>query len=88
MSYCEVCGTDYLICKHHIKTRGSGGSDDDWNLISLCFTHHTEVHQIGLNKFANKYPRVEDWLKLNGHEFDSVMLKWTKKGASDEAPAK
>lgn len=25
---------------HHIKARSQGGSDDEWNLVSLCAAHH------------------------------------------------
>ena len=30
---------------HHIKTRGSGGSDAKENLITLCRKHHNEAQE-------------------------------------------
>lgn len=31
---------------HHITYRSRGGKDEDWNLISVCATHHEWVHKI------------------------------------------
>lgn len=63
------------FCLHHIKTRGSGGSDSENNQMPLCAKHHTEVHKIGLNTFAKKYRKVEIFLKRT-HEFDNFINKW------------
>lgn len=54
---CEACGEsrDGYVCYHHIKSRGSGGSDHPFNLMSLCQQHHNEIHMIGLYRFAFKY---------------------------------
>lgn len=54
------------VCAHHIKTKGSGGNDEEDNLLSLCQKHHAEVHQIGLCKFSNKYPEIEYKLREKG----------------------
>lgn len=34
-----------VIHRHHIHTRGSGGSDSEENLIRLCPAHHDQVHR-------------------------------------------
>jgi 5-methylcytosine-specific restriction endonuclease McrA len=44
---------------HHIVSRGAGGTDDDWNLLSLCRRCHADVHQIGWVRFVARYPRAE-----------------------------
>lgn len=62
-------------CLHHIKTRGSGGTDDEWNLMPLCQQCHNKVHAEGLTKFSrNLY--VEKWLKENGWEFNVFLERW------------
>ena len=38
---------------HHLKTKGSGGSD--LTCVPLCRRHHSEIHQIGREKFEKKY---------------------------------
>lgn len=73
-----------LLCadraeNHHIKTRGAGGTDDDWNLAPLCRRHHVEVHQIGLQSFASKYIRVRDFLREHGWELDLNKFKHVSK---------
>lgn len=46
--------------------------------MNLCRKHHTEVHQIGNNKFAGKYFEVKNWLIKNGWEFDLTKNKWVR----------
>jgi hypothetical protein len=63
--------TSEQICAHHIKTKGSGGDDEDYNLLAVCFKHHTELHQSGLVKFSQTYPEITYKLKEKG---------WTMQG--------
>jgi hypothetical protein len=43
---------------HHIVSRGSGGSDEEWNRLNLCRRCHTEAHSLGWLVFGMRYPRV------------------------------
>ncbi|HYF35122.1 MAG TPA: HNH endonuclease signature motif containing protein [Prosthecobacter sp.] len=44
-SRCEICGGTWGLCKHHIKTKGSGGADDaKRNLIVVCIPCHARCH--------------------------------------------
>lgn len=43
-SRCRFCGTSSEIQVHHIQYRSQGGGDAEWNLISLCNTHHQLMH--------------------------------------------
>jgi hypothetical protein len=74
---CLVCQTESVDrTYHHVKTRGSGGCDSDWNKMSLCQSHHVEVHKIGLVSFSKKYSQIKSWLLRNDWEFDSNFNKW------------
>jgi hypothetical protein len=73
---CLVCGRRGAVA-HHVKSKGSGGSDEPWNLMSLDLIHHNEVHSAGLTAFAAKYRTVHLWLLANGWEFDDQKRKWT-----------
>ena len=70
---CIACG----FCKseaHHIKTRGSGGKDDWFNVIPLCSNCHTMSSYSWHNskeKFFKKFPHVLDHL---------IKLGWQKIG--------
>ncbi len=48
---------DQTIHSHHVKTIGSGGSD--YQTVPLCALHHSEVHNIGRETFAQKH--AIDW---------------------------
>ncbi len=53
---------------HHIKHRGAGGPDTEWNLMPLSRKLHQEWHQIGPSKFLKKYPQAKLWLIAHGWE--------------------
>lgn len=64
----------------HIKTRGSGGTDDSWNLMPLCRRHHQERHRIGLGSFAFKHVQVRQYLIANGWRvFEDQGIKRVKR---------
>ena len=68
MKLCIVCyniGTD----KHHIKTRGAGGTDDGFNLVNLCRTHHQQIHVLGPYRMSEKYPQLKERLHESGWQF-------------------
>ncbi len=66
---CLVCGK--TPCDPaHIKTRGSGGVDEEWNLLSLCRAHHTMQGSMGFYRFSEKFPMVKWALDYKGWEFD------------------
>jgi len=49
---CEICGKNRNLDRHHVKTRGMGGSTDqavhdDANMITLCRTCHHNIHEGG-----------------------------------------
>ena len=53
---CEICGKPGQ--RHHLITRGAGGSDDPVNIIYLCIEHHVGpqgIHTLGRNTFANRH---------------------------------
>lgn len=58
---CCVCGVSPCD-PSHIKTRGSGGPDEPWNILPKCRTHHREWGQWGWKKFLKAYPIV--WMRM------------------------
>lgn len=54
----------------HIKTKGSGGPDADFNLIRMCRQHHTEQHSIGIITMLKKYPILMFVLFSKGWKLD------------------
>lgn len=65
---CLACGAPGPSDVHHIKSRGSGGTDNPWNVLPLCRKHHSEWHQVGGKKFLKQYADVETYLKALGWE--------------------
>lgn len=44
--FCVVCGIREYLENHHIVPRSLGGLDNPENLITLCHTHHREMHGV------------------------------------------
>lgn len=72
---CIVCRKNAE--RHHVKTRGSGGSDEEENLLSLCRGCHIEVHNIGLTTFVRKY-HLERNMIGRGFYLCEITNKWRK----------
>ena len=65
---CRVCGK-FPVDPDHLEARGMGGAGKggtvtntikDFSCIPLCRLHHTERHQLGIEKFEKKY-RINCW---------------------------
>ena len=68
---CIACGVNPPNEAHHIKTRGSGGGDDAFNILPLCRLDHILVHQLGDFKFYNAHPHLLEYLHEMGWTFDT-----------------
>src|SRR5207249_1079076 len=49
---CEICGTNRTLDRHHVVSRGMGGSKNpevhsDENLMTLCRQCHRNIHEGG-----------------------------------------
>jgi hypothetical protein len=63
-------------CAHHIKSKGSGGPDETFNLMPLCSAHHEEIHKVGTYLFCKKYSLTAmKLLHSLGWSFDDKKLK-------------
>jgi len=60
--FCEACLMG-LAERHHIKSRGAGGSDSPENILWLCRTCHTKFHAKGWKWFINIYPWTEKQIR-------------------------
>lgn len=71
---CWICGRGPCD-PSHIKTRGSGGPDEPWNVVPKCRFHHTEWGQLGAISFCAKYPAFALRLISLGWEIHSWGLR-------------
>lgn len=56
--WCSITACIYPSDACHIKSRGSGGDDVEWNLIPLCRYHHIEQHKRGWLNFSLSFPEI------------------------------
>lgn len=75
---CLACGHPGPNQAHHVRSRGAGGKDDYWNLISLCESHHVSGphawHTIGALSFIYRFPWVMSYLVQLGWQVHNDRL--------------
>ena len=57
----------------HVRSKGAGGPDDEWNLVPQCRAHHSEQHRLGWARYLHKYPQGMAFLKSMGWEWNDVF---------------
>ena len=67
-SPCIICGKTPSD-PNHIRSVGSGGGDERWNIVPFCRVHHCEWHLRGVTEMILDYPQVMQWLIDWGWEF-------------------
>jgi 5-methylcytosine-specific restriction endonuclease McrA len=77
---CRICGSTQEIGTHHIINKSLGGDDSLHNLITLCFSHHRNLHDgtFDLTEWLiNKYEShpVPEWFR-----WKEVIGELTKRG--------
>jgi len=61
--FCQVPGCSRAaVHAHHINPRSQGGTDDEWNLVSLCALCRARIRRImpsgGLCRVRSRHPSV------------------------------
>jgi 5-methylcytosine-specific restriction endonuclease McrA len=81
---CLVCSSKNVDVAH-VRTRGAGGPDEEFNLMPLCREHHTEQHKIGIITFMRRYPSVAAYLSTAGWTIENGKL-WNDKLGHEALP--
>jgi len=59
---CQVPGCSRAaVHAHHINPRSQGGTDDEWNLVSLCAAHHLHGIHGGRIRVTGRAPDALAW---------------------------
>lgn len=73
---CFLCGSRYGVDPCHIKTFGSSGIEEWWNMVPMCRAHHNEQHHLMWKRFCEKYPKAGALLRELGWEFLEANGQW------------
>ena len=59
---CQVPGCSRrAVHAHHIVAKSQGGTDDEWNLVSLCAAHHLHGIHGGRIRLTGRAPEALVW---------------------------
>lgn len=71
---CSVCGAPGPGDPSHVKSRGTLGPDEPWNVLPMCRGCHQRWHQMGVRTFLSKYPIFLLRLESLGWDFSEGKL--------------
>ena len=63
LDFCAVCGCKDELHHHHIIPRSQGGSSDETNLITLCYTHHAWIHGMKPTTWNNHSKLIKEGIE-------------------------
>ena len=69
LDFCVICGSRDELQHHHLVPKVRGGTDDEDNLITLCYKHHCWFHEVKPSKWTRQSELVKEGLaraKLQG----------------------
>lgn len=59
----------------HVRSKGAGGPDEEFNLVPQCREHHILQHKIGWGAYLKRHPKAWAHLQSMGwHWIDSVGM--------------
>lgn len=67
-----VCCAGQPCDPSHIRSRGAGGPDTEWNVAPHCRGHHQLWHSMGQHSFLKKFPVMALWLKVRGWNVETM----------------
>jgi hypothetical protein len=74
LNFCALCGSTDNLEHHHVLPKSYGGSDNEDNLLTLCSTHHVQLHNLSPGRIdsstlikAAKAKNRDNGLFLGGH---------------------
>jgi len=80
--FCVVTGKPAEY--HHVKPRGSGGTDDEWNLCPVAREIHTLWHSKGNSYMCQHFPQIKKWMQKHGWTLCPVLHKWRHDGKNHD----
>jgi hypothetical protein len=80
---CTACGSRREVDPAHVRGRGAGGGDEEWNVMPLCRLHHMEQTAMGWDRFAERHPLIWLWLVKAGWGFEGGKLRRVPKGGGE-----
>lgn len=69
---CDACQMVKPLDRAHIKSKKSGGSMKEHNILFLCRGCHSLSHMIGWRLFLIKHPKLVEYMKFLGWSIDII----------------
>ena len=63
LKFCAVCGTTKELQHHHLVPKIRGGTEDEINLLTLCYEHHCWFHKVKPSSYTKQSELIKAGLK-------------------------
>lgn len=63
LDFCAICGSKFELQHHHLIPKVRGGTDDETNILTLCYEHHCWFHKVKPSKFTEQSKLIKEGLR-------------------------
>lgn len=70
---CACCGRNPPSDPSHIRSVGSGGPDEPWNVVPMNRDCHRTWHSVGAKTFCERHPEFRALLEYMGWEISEKL---------------
>ncbi len=82
---CRFCGHDTDIEVHHITPKSLGGTNHEFNLITLCKNCHMFIHCNPMGRMCKSELIKSSMVKIDGSTFSKYGKEWGRKSLPKQA---
>ena len=79
LNFCWICGKKEDLNQHHVIPVVKGGSNDETNLITLCYKHHMWIHGRKYRDSINHSMLIKEGMIKSNKKFGRKPISNEKK---------
>jgi HNH endonuclease len=86
LTFCVACGATEALQHHRLVPRAEGGSDEERNLITLCFGCHLKLHERQRNGMSRASERTRAGLQAAQRRGTATLVEQARQRDANVLP--